>query len=512
MSDSASPSTVAELLDSFTHATSDRLDEEFLRLAGALWRDGDLTEHAEPATPTLIARVEQVDDDRKGYLITLLGLLAEAEYPATGGPVTTAVRGGLDGYLNLLSRCGNGDPLTFALLYLLSHLPEDRDRILAAAEGLALEPDDQTRLDRCLAALDTGDVVLGRVWPSPWAWSLNDSQREFDQEWIKGLSPEQITATWHSDTRTILAYSGAKALWAVRNAATPTAVTDTSQHSDPQPSTPDDLTSDVYAEHEAALRCPTCHGALDFQPAAASCATCAVDYPIAHGVLDFLAVGGETDSKDDVLQNATKMQGIGYYYEAVLRPAFLRVMASNWGGLVAPTDEDSYLAAHLSEVDGPVLDLAAGAGRWTAVVAETVGTEQVIALDVITPMLVGLRGRLPKLSVVRGSALSLPFADASLGAVNCWNALQAFPDPEQAVAEVGRCLRPGGVLTLLTMRWGSDRIYRYFQHSHVFPGSPEGLELFEVDEVKAWLDAAGLAIRHESGPGTFVFITAERTG
>ncbi|ETK37177.1 class I SAM-dependent methyltransferase [Microbispora sp. ATCC PTA-5024] len=497
--------TVSDLLDAVISAPAVRLDAEFLRLVDALWDGGTLTALALPAVPLVLERLDRAGDDRKGHLLVLLGLLAEAEYPDTEGPVTAAVREGLDAYLALLGRCAKGEPLTLALLYLLSHLPGDRERVLAVAGGLGLDLDDLTRLDRCLQSLDPGDVVLGRVWPSPWEWSLSESERDFDRGWIGTLTSEQITATWRGDTRSVLAYTGAKAYWAVRHGR-PTVVADT-RGDDGGAATG---AREVTTRHADAFRCPTCRGGLEFGADRVTCRACPAAYPVARGVLDFLSSADEAHDADDVLQNAAGMQGIGHYYENVLRPAFLRVMGSNWGGAVTPADEDAYLLDHTRLADGPLLDLAAGAGRWTAVVAEAAGAGRVVALDVITPMLTDLAARLPEVETVRASALRLPFGDATLGGVNCWNALQALPDPKAAIDEIGRCLRPGGVLTMLTFRWSPDPVYRYFQHAHSFPGSPDGIELFEPGQIRGWLDGAGLVVREESRPGTFVFVTAEK--
>lgn len=51
---------------------------------------------------------------------------------------------------------------------------------------------------------------------------------------------------------------------------------------------------------------------------------------------------------------------------------------------------------------------------------------------------------------------------------------------------------------------------RYFQSSHFFPSRPQGMLLFEREEIRRWLTEAGMRIRHMSGPGTFILITAER--
>ena len=144
--------------------------------------------------------------------------------------------------------------------------------------------------------------------------------------------------------------------------------------------------------------------------------------------------------------------------------------------------------------------------------AEAVGADRVIALDLGPPMLAALRERLPEVPAVLAGAAVLPFGDAVLGAVLCWNALQAFPaDAPAAIAEVGRCLRPGGTFTLLTFRNSDEPVYRYFVGRHHFPQHVDGLRLFDRPDVVEWITGAGMRIRDEFDHGLFVIITAERT-
>ncbi|WP_218671433.1 class I SAM-dependent methyltransferase [Microbispora sp. GKU 823] len=505
---------VADLLDSFENAAPDRLDAEFQRLTGALWSEGAPTALAESTVPALIALLDRAGDDRRGLLAVLLGLLAETDLQDGGGEVAAAVREGLDRYLDLLRGGDSRSPLTLALLYLLSHFPADRDRILAAAGGGrarrggpdeagadAAAPGPRRPGPRPVLARAVG-VVPGRdgaqVRPAvdprahPRAGQGQLGLRHPDGAGL--LRREGLLGGPQRDPRP---FEGAA---------------DRRQAADE----PVPRGADIFRRHAGALRCPGCGGAFELRDTGARCDRCATSYPIAHGILDLSAgVRDAADVADDVtadlLQKLAEMPSMGLYYESVLRPAFLRVAGSNWGDEVTWDDEDAYIAEHVRPVDGPVLDLAAGAGRWTEVLARTVGAERVIALDAGLPMLNVLRRRLADVPAVLGDALALPFADASLGAVQCWNALQAFPeDAERVIGEVGRCLRPGGTFTMMTFRFSDDPVERHFQESHHFPSRPEGMLLFDIGRIGEWLDGAGMTVQDLSGPGTFVFVTAVR--
>jgi SAM-dependent methyltransferase len=515
-SGSATGGAGTELVDSFITATIAQLDPAYQRLVDALWNEAEgPTALAAAAVPALVARLDQVDDDRSGHLAILLGLLAEAGRHGPAAEAAGAVRQGLDCYLQLWQRSEPGGPLSLALLYLLAHFPGDRGRILPVAAQQGLAVDDLSRLDRALQHLDPDHLVLGRVFPFPAAWTLDESERELDRAWVASLTPSKVRESWTKDTRTVLGHLGAKAYWAVRNRSPVTIVPGPVPHPpEAAPEAPAEPRADLFGRHAAALRCPRCGEPLRFRDDGVRCvASCGAPYPLTGGILDLSrSVPTDVGVNADLLMKLSETPRMGRFYESMARPAFLRLSGANWGGLVTPDDEREFVATHTRPVAGPVLDLAAGAGTWTAMLAEAVGGDRVIALDMARPMLTALRRRLPEVPAVRANAVELPLACASLGAVNCWNSLQAFPDgAATAIAEVGRCLRPGGSLTLMTFRRPPDPIYRHFVSCHHFPQHPEGLRLFDLDTLKGWLGKAGLAVRHEAYPGNFVLISAERT-
>jgi SAM-dependent methyltransferase len=93
-----------------------------------------------------------------------------------------------------------------------------------------------------------------------------------------------------------------------------------------------------------------------------------------------------------------------------------------------------------------VLDLGAGTGKLTTRLVER--GLNVVAVDPIAEMLDVLRATLPDTPALLGTAEQIPLPDNSLDAVLVAQAWHWF-DPQRAVAEVVRVLRPGGRLGLL---------------------------------------------------------------
>ena len=93
-----------------------------------------------------------------------------------------------------------------------------------------------------------------------------------------------------------------------------------------------------------------------------------------------------------------------------------------------------------------VADVGAGTGKLTRVV---VGLgAQVVAVEPDAAMLAALSEALPDVETLVGTAESLPLTDAAMDAVVLGQAWH-WVEPTAGSAEVGRVLRPGGVLGLI---------------------------------------------------------------
>ena len=99
--------------------------------------------------------------------------------------------------------------------------------------------------------------------------------------------------------------------------------------------------------------------------------------------------------------------------------------------------------------DRLLLDLAAGTGKLTGAL---LARGPVIAVEPDPPMLAELRVLLPDVDAREGSAEAIPLPDESVDAVLVGQAFHWF-DPQRALPEIARVLRPGGVLAAL---WNGD--------------------------------------------------------
>jgi demethylmenaquinone methyltransferase/2-methoxy-6-polyprenyl-1,4-benzoquinol methylase len=98
-----------------------------------------------------------------------------------------------------------------------------------------------------------------------------------------------------------------------------------------------------------------------------------------------------------------------------------------------------------------VLDVATGPAGVALAVAERTGC-RVVGVDLNEPMLrAGVRnvraaGRSNDVVLLAGRAEELPLRDASFDAVSFSYLLRYVDDPQATLAEMARCLRPGGTM------------------------------------------------------------------
>jgi ubiquinone/menaquinone biosynthesis C-methylase UbiE len=116
----------------------------------------------------------------------------------------------------------------------------------------------------------------------------------------------------------------------------------------------------------------------------------------------------------------------------------------------------------LADVEGEILEIGAGTG---ANLRHYAAAGRVVALEPDPGMAKQLPAKLAEASVpvelVEGRAEALPFPDESFDAVVSTFVLCSVDDPDRALAEIRRVLRPGGRFVVIEHVRGSGRRARW---------------------------------------------------
>ena len=156
------------------------------------------------------------------------------------------------------------------------------------------------------------------------------------------------------------------------------------------------------------------------------------------------------------------------------------------------------------QIDPLILDVATGTGRLPMMMAHNARFEgQVIGLDHSRKMLNVATSKVTEqhfdefISLVRGDAMELPLADGAIDVVTCLEALEFFPDPVAALAELSRVLRPGGLLVTtvrIDTRWMPGRTTSQVQMTQILRACEMQsieFEAWQEDYTKVWARKAG---------------------
>lgn len=106
------------------------------------------------------------------------------------------------------------------------------------------------------------------------------------------------------------------------------------------------------------------------------------------------------------------------------------------------------LRALLPSTGARLIEVGAGFGRLAG---EYAGHDRVVLLDSSEVHVAAARETLrgdPRYDVRLGDALALPFPHATFDVAVCVRVLHHFDDPRPLIVEIGRVVRPGGVLVL----------------------------------------------------------------
>jgi MPBQ/MSBQ methyltransferase len=182
------------------------------------------------------------------------------------------------------------------------------------------------------------------------------------------------------------------------------------------------------------------------------------------------------------------MRLIQHKREAYWFYRFLSPLYDRWVNPLFWTPAMRTRALELARLDDPaldVVDVGAGTGFSTEGIVERVDAARVTLLDQ-SPDQLGRAARKPALAECRrvlGDAERLPFETDSLDRWISCGSVEYWPEPQRAVAEAYRVLRPGGVALLVGPLPPAGRVARLLAELWMlFP--PEA-------DYRAWFERAG---------------------
>lgn len=145
--------------------------------------------------------------------------------------------------------------------------------------------------------------------------------------------------------------------------------------------------------------------------------------------------------------------------ETTVRQQYDRMAAvydQRWRSYIANTLSFLKTWAHLSPT-ATVLDVACGTGEFERLVLADRPMQQMVGVDISEKMLAIARQKLhvyPNVSFHVAPASALPFADNSFDVVVSANSFHYFDDPNAALAEIKRVVKPDG--TVIILDWCKD--------------------------------------------------------
>ncbi|MQL99578.1 hypothetical protein Taro_032297 [Colocasia esculenta] len=180
------------------------------------------------------------------------------------------------------------------------------------------------------------------------------------------------------------------------------------------------------------------------------CQTCNKTFSSRDMFLDLTVTSGTREYKEYKPARTELFRSplVSFLYERGWRQNF------NWSGFPGPDEEFKMAQDYFKPVAGGlILDVSCGSGLFSRKFATSRTFSGVIALDFSENMLRQCYEFIAEddtilnanLALVRADVSRLPFQSASVDAVHAGAALHCWPSPSNAIAEISRVLRSGGV-------------------------------------------------------------------
>lgn len=278
--------------------------------------------------------------------------------------------------------------------------------------------------------------------------------------------------------------------------------------------------------------CPIClttefvvQGSAPYQ--ACRCGRCGRSFEAKGQYLDLTLTSGVAQQ----VYEQKMWQGTELFRQPLVSFVYERGWRQNFAGAGFPGAEKEFEMAmqYLQPAQGGVLiDASCGTGLFTRLFARSKKFAGVVALDFSESMLqqaqqffaqdAALKAGTP-IVAVRGDIGRLPFATGSVDAIHAGAAIHCWPNPQAAMAEISRVLKPGGVFVASTFLTplaplgeliGDSTVRPLSQTFNPFGRSNQTFRYWEEDELKDLVAAVGLTDYTRTRSRMFIMFAATK--
>ena len=251
------------------------------------------------------------------------------------------------------------------------------------------------------------------------------------------------------------------------------------------------------------LRCPHCQRRLQTGTAGLDCIGCGRRSPFPPDVdLVFAA-------------EATRTLGAGFMGSGLAARIYQKLWRPLTFGLSSGFRKPSFareaelVVSQLVRYSGPWLDLACGPGALAERMLKRAPERLVVASD-LSPAMLRQAAKRSSAFRVRADALHLPFADGAFGAVVNLAALDLYADPERALRECLRVLKPGGAWLGSCFVW-PERWLRWSRARLLAPLLREsGTHGLTAEALRHLLERVGFTAIEQQAFGNYLLVWAEK--
>ncbi len=255
--------------------------------------------------------------------------------------------------------------------------------------------------------------------------------------------------------------------------------------------------------------CPACKGGLDLSGGSLRCAPCNLAYPLVGEIPDFLP--GDPEKALSPFMRLLVAAIVSLYETPLWYWPILKLA----GGKGAPSYAEVIrrMGEMMDVRQGCLLDVACGPGTWGRRLASP--AMEVYGIDISWSMLrqglrVAARKRVSQIHFAHARVEALPVGERRFDAAYCGGALHGFPDTVGALREIGRTLKAGAPLVVLTFLDRDQPFFRMRRRAEARDEKLLKLHFFEVPELEQALHSAGYEQFEPQEVGGLIFFRARK--